>query len=652
MMFWVKRGLIVPLTLLLFVVLLLALFSIQARSTLLNASYYTKVLAQADFYEFLLTDVTKATVDEARSLNGEFFPGGSTENPLVSLGFSSEAVASSVNTAFPPQWLQSNSEIALNPVVGYVMGQHDEFSFTIQTGDQVEVFASEFKTLLNESDAYDVIFDGFVVPSVAGMIVAVLPVDLNITNDQAEAYVDKVIPREWYVFHVEAAIDEMTPYLVGREDAFRIVIPLNDRADVALQEVKVLLSDANSYENLYLQLVEPSVINSFGDSIQLPYGIVLTKDEVLSGMREVTPPSWIQAQAEQIIDDSAPYFKGEVNGFESEVSIAENKLAAIRIIGETANRKLNEILGNLPQCPSSRSLGEIITQGYAGAIDCLPPNTPVTLVAGLISNQVARAVEDRVLSEIPDSVIITEDDLRVILQQAGFEDGESVLESLRSSISTGLTYTEKDLAKDINLLLLDEAGSEDTPEALEDVRSFLSDGWTYTHTDLREDLFKLDNGRTLQELDESRTIFKSVRLLAWPLILPVILIISGIGYLGGHDWRTRVGWASGSVIAASVLIFLFILALYGLLIEPVLTGVYSDLVAAITDGEGLSIIRSLLREKLAEIIKMISDDFGAGVANKSLITLFVGMVGLGISLGWEYISPLVERSGVQRLMRR
>lgn len=640
-----------PLTLLLFILLLVTLLSIQARPTLLNASYYSKVVAEANLYDFLLTDVTSSAVDEARGLNGDYFPGSATQNPLVSLGFSPEAVTSTVNNSFPPLWLRSNSEIVLEQIVGYVVGQHDEFNFTIQTGEQVEVFASEFKILLGESETYDVILNGWLVPSVARLIVGLLPVDLNITNEHAEAYVVGVIPKEWFVPQVEAAIDELTPYLIGRNDTFKVIVPLDERADIALQEIKVLLRDSDSYESLYVQLVEPQVDNSFGDSIQLPYGIVVTKDEVLAGMREVTPPSWIQVQTEQIIDDSTPYFKGEVNSFESELFLVDNKLAALQIIGETANRKLNENLRALPPCASGRSLTEIISLGSRGTIDCLPANTPITLVAGLISNQVTQAVEERIGNVIPDSIVFTQDDLQKTLTQAGLENGADILQALRSNISTGIVYTEDDLTQDIGVLL-DDAEGEDTLDSLNGLRTFLAEGWTYTDADFRKDLFELDGGETLQQIDSVRPIFKRIRLLAWILVLPIIFVISGIGYLGGYDLRTRVGWASGSLIAASVFVFLFMLTLYGFLVEPRLNGVTTSLTSAIAGGESFTITRSLLAEKITEIIQTISDDFGAGVANKSLITLFLGIVGLGVSLSWEYIAPLLRRTGVQRLIRR
>ena len=61
-----RRLLTIPLGFLLFVLLLVALIVLQVGGTFLNPGFYPEELRKAEFYEFLLVEVTTSALDEAR----------------------------------------------------------------------------------------------------------------------------------------------------------------------------------------------------------------------------------------------------------------------------------------------------------------------------------------------------------------------------------------------------------------------------------------------------------------------------------------------------------------------------------------------------------------------------------------------------------
>ena len=51
----------------------------------------------------------------------------------------------------------------------------------------------------------------------------------------------------------------MTPYALGEREDFEVRITLDDRARIALDEFKKLLRQADVYDTLYDDLIEPEV---------------------------------------------------------------------------------------------------------------------------------------------------------------------------------------------------------------------------------------------------------------------------------------------------------------------------------------------------------------------------------------------------------
>ena len=284
-MIWLRRLLTIPLGIILLVLLALALILLQLSETLLSPAYYPKTLRQADLYEFALVDLTTSALEEARALDRESLPQELEENPLVTLDLSTEDVVASLNRAVPPEWLQGLVEETFEEVGRYIVGGRDRFSITPGAGTQVRIAVSEIKTLLRKADGYNLLYEELVTPAIEDDLEERLPLGMDLSSERLVEAARRVAPPQWTEAQVEAALDEITPYIVGDRDTFEVRVELSDRVGIALEGVKGLLREANAYDLLYDEVIEPGLEDLMAESIPLPLGISVTREEIVSILR-------------------------------------------------------------------------------------------------------------------------------------------------------------------------------------------------------------------------------------------------------------------------------------------------------------------------------------------------------------------------------
>lgn len=648
-MIWIRRALTIPLGLLLLALLLAGLVVAQVNSTFLNPDYYIGELRKADIYEFLLVDVATTALDEAQTLNGEALPEALGQDPLAALGLSTDEVVASLNRAVPPQWLQSTVEDAIHKVGGYVSGERDEFEITIQPADRVKAVVSEAKTLLRESNAYELLFDEFIAPAVASAAEREMPLGLDVTSDQLVSSARRVISKDWMHAQIETALDELTPYLLDGQNGFELHVELSERARLVPQEIKRLLREANAYNVLYDEVIEATLRDNIGESISLPLGIVITDDEIVEALRRVAPPSWVQAQAERLIDDTAPYLLGESEGFSISISLVENKLEAQRVIEETSVRKLNELADRVPRCRPGQSMGQIVSGGTVRLPECIPAEISVEQVINLLSGPIVREVDRAFLDLIPDNLTFTQVDLREALAQSGSQESLDLLDEVRRVIRDGWTYTDKDLREGLQKTFANGGEGEDVVKAFDNARKFLSEGWSYTQDDLREDLAESGDVSALATLYRARNTFKLLRRLNPLFFLAAALALVAIGFLGGRTWPGRVAWAAAFLVGISAIIIVLFGMVYGRVVKPMVENARAEVLADMGRDEGqFEETRQLVVGKVFEIAERVVGGFGSGVAAKAMITLIIGLIALGVALGWPYLRPYVAARMVRR----
>ena len=318
----------------------------------------------------------------------------------------------------------------------------------------------------------------------------------------------------------------------------------------------------------------------------------------------------------------------------------------------TATLKLEELIEALPKCSVSRTLEELIAGGLSGTLDCVPPLTPTRQIADFFGREVARAIEPNIIDAIPDTIRFTEQDLLETLRVAGSSDDVNMIWDLRASIALGWRYTEIDLQEDIQQYIAGPSYGDDESGIFERFRSTLAYGWTYTDADLRQSETLNLSAEEFDQFESARNTRRRIKSFRYLILLVVLLMLVGIGFLGGQTWSTRFAWASGALFAVSVLLLLFVSLLFGVIFEPLLQQVREGILAGLSNGGDFSATKQLVAVKVTEIIDIVSEDMASGIMGKSLIFIAIGIVGLAISLGWGYIIAFANTDSVRRLRDR
>ena len=618
--------------------LLVTLVVLQVGGSFLDPDYYPKELRKANVYEFALGDLLTSALDEARQVEGEDLPQGLDENPLTTSGLSTADIVTSVNTAIPPEWVQSIVEQVFEELGRYLAGEGDEFQVTIRAGDRVGPMVAEVKSLLRQADAYNLLFEEIVTPNATDAVVDDLPLGLTLDGEDVVSSVRKVVDPEWVRLQVESTLDELTPYVEGSRDTFEITIQLSDRVEIALAEVKSLLRKANAYDLLYDEVVEPRVLDFLGPAVDLPLGISITNDEVLAALRQVAPPEFVQQQAEAVIDQAGPYLTGTAESFNVTIPLADNKRQARDAILETAQVKVEEAAAALPACDVA-ALRQLTAQPGLSAIPkCIPPGVEPAEVVGRLGEDLAAEVDSLVLDAIPDEIAFSDADLRKALADSGAGENLDLIDDVRRIVSEGWSYTDTDLREDLR-----QEVDEEAVERLDDARAFLKDGWTYTEIDFRSDVERAGPDRVLEDLDRFRDNLGRARTLRLLIFLPALLLLVVIGFLGGRSWRGRLGWSAAYLAATAGIIFVLFGSVYSVVGKPQLDDAREEAISEIDLTGDFEETARLAIDKAFDIAESMVNGIASGIATKGFLLLILGGVVLAASIFWHELLSLTGR---------
>ena len=638
---WSRRIVALPLFLLVFALLLVGLIVLQVNDMFLDPGFYPEELEKANVYEFVLNDLTLAFLDEARELEGESLPEELDENPLVTVGLTNAEIVDSLNRAIPPQWVQGIVEEVFDELGRYVAGDRDEFEVDVPVGDQVVAVIDEFKFLTRKADAYNLLFDELVDPSIEDALVDELPFGLEVSPERLSRSVRAVVPPEWVQEQVEGLLDELTPWAVGDTDSFEIRARLSDLVLVALTEVKSLLRDIDAYNLLYGEVVDPQIDEFLGGGVELPLGVMVSTGEVKQALRQVAPVEWVQAEAERIIDESSPYLTGRTDRFAVSVQLQDNKRQARSLILETVRTKLVESAEALPVCSIAQTarIAQSLTTGIQALPPCMPQGVQPDRLVDQMSGAIGDGVDSLVLSSIPNNIVFTEANLREALNISGASDNLELVDDVRRIIRDDWTYTDDDLREDV----FNEWG-EDGIERLDDIRDFLSDQWSYTHEDLRDDIVEFTEEGTLDDFDQGRDYFSLAQTFRYLIYLPAVLILVMVGILGGRNWTSRIRWAASFLVIAAGIVFIVFGPVYNFVGEPRLDDAKEETLAEIDLTGDFENTKTMATDKLFEIATSIVNGFASGIATKSLVLVIVGGAVIALTIWWHMMFGLARRA--------
>ena len=607
-----RRFLTIPLGLAFLVLFGFALVILRLGSTFQNPDFYKAHLADADVYSFVMVEVSTSGIDELRGKPADFYSDTLNENPLDAVGLSTADMVSSLNRALPPAWVQEQVERTIDQAGGYFAGDLVSFEVAVSIEERVPDATRELKALLRKSRMYDLVLNEVVSPEIDKALAGgvALPFNAPLDRDELVAAVRRVVPEEWAKDQVDNALDEMAAYMVGDQETLTIHVPFDQRADVALEEAKRILVTADSSELIFDEVILPVLEANLPKSYDLPYGGVITDEEVIVAMRERLSPAWLEEQALSVLDRAGPYLIGRVDSFRAVIPTAEPQGVALAVVEDLTVSKLDAILNALPECTAGQSPFRSGAPSLDETPQCAPPGMDASELIKLWDVDLASAVDDAfddvVGDRIPDELVYTEVDMRRAMGGSG---GLDALDKARELLSQGWTYTEADLLED------QPDGSDNS---VDDLRTATSDGWTYTDADLREDMAS-GSFVSIEEFREQPARAQSLRFLVYVLLAALLALI---GFLGGTNWWSRIAWAAATLGVASILT----LVAFVLVVKPVVRGLIDELRVGAAEGMG-SPTGLLLVEKAMEVAQAMADDFLSGIVRYSLV-LFVFAAGV------------------------
>ena len=186
---------------------------------------------------------------------------------------------------------------------------------------------------LQELDVYNFLYDDALSAALtdAGVSVEDVALGITLTNEEIVGYVERVLPPDWLQRQVEQVVEQAVPYLTGQRDEFSVTVRLDDRLAEAVLVVEEIILEAALYEFVIEEVIRPRLETS-GTLADLPYGLSLTSDQIVEGVREVLPEEWLVASIEEVLDEVTPYATGERDDFRILISLQDRAQAALVVL--------------------------------------------------------------------------------------------------------------------------------------------------------------------------------------------------------------------------------------------------------------------------------------------------------------------------------
>ena len=637
-MIWVTRALSLVIGAVFFFVLLFTLVAGQIGGSLLSPGFYTLLLDENDVYEFALVDFPTALLEDRRAVEEAKSGAEIEDTPLLDSGLTTERLVSALNRAVPPEWLQDAVERNIDEIGAYVTGRSDDFTLSIATDERADDLFDELEALLDESDAYATLHERLLVPEIeeaaADWTRGGLPFGIEVSEERVAEAARTALPPAWARLQGQSIFDQATPYLKGDTDELLIRVSFSDRVDIAAAEVKDILAESPAYDLLYDEVIAPEITERLGETIEgLPFGAAVSSAEVVEALRDSTPPSWVRAQAERLIDEASPYIAGQAEGFEFEVSLVENKSRAHGLLIMFVETKIQAQIDRLPTCRTSEQGLSALSGGVWRLPTCVPANVARSGLLETFDVDLDAEITRLVLDPVPNAVVFTHHDLRDALDDPG------QLDDVRALLSDGWTYTHDDLRDDLTA-----RGNEDVYDALQDTRSLLADGWTYTQDDFAEDVIESDGAGAMVDVDRGRSAVAAARAFRWLGYIPALVLLVVVGLLGGRDWWGRLVWGAGALVVCALATALLSGIVYPAVASGLIDEARWDAIGEIDPADDYAATGRLVAGKTFDVIESVSDGLAFSVAISSLVLAIVAGAVIAAVVNRDRIAQPVRRA--------
>jgi len=457
---------------------------------------------------------------------------------------------------------------------------------------------------MRKAHVYDWVYDDLM-PVVLDEIEVESPTDFPIDTPELKediiSVAEQTFPRKWLQSTFENATRQIVPYVVGDKNSFTITVDVRSRIDPMAEGIKDVVDEHRQviYDYMTEDLIAPAVTESLGTTTTLSYGVSLTDAEISAAIKAAMPQDWTITQFKNIVDAVADYLKGDSSSLNLTLSLTSIKAAAAASLSELADDKLETAFNGLPAC-------DLAT--FNACLLSLPANTlPSCRPGGYSYEQFKSALQTKWGTTIP----------------------QAVNEAVMSDVPDTWQFDDAQLR---------EALGEDMAGALDSAREFIVDkDGQITDEELREK----DNGSNDAEeegFDQARSTIHTIKMWIWALWFVSILLLVGIGFLCGRNWKSRLLWPL-CVLFVTCLIFVIVVAV-ALAVAPI-----PDRIVERPEGSDATQVEILIADKADEVAHNAINTLVWGLELK--LILFIVFSGLAIAgvIAWA----IVDRRRRQRL---
>ena len=361
------------------------------------------------------------------------------------------------------------------------------------------------------------------------------------------------------------------------------------------------------------------------------------QEAIVRLMRVVVPPSYVQEQTEDLIDQFIPYLLNDSDTIAIQPRFDERLRAATELgTGGNGQSELEIAFREL-------DLGRLIVDELIdGKIEEFEETDPAAALALRLADRedAAEWFTESMFSSLETLVpflLGERDDFEIEVSFRGREN-------LAPAFAALLDRTPESLARDG--YILNEADFEERigvslDSVVDDPRNnleALQSGWTLT----LEEIYGTDPAglQTRADVDEVRKwVGRLTTSVRWGLFAVVAVLAIAIGLLGGRRWSTRILWGAGALFISAVLVA----AVAGPLYDGVAADEIQDALRDDSDDWPATLIENRIR--IIDDFEAILDSATSGFADEALLLLLASGALVIVSGAWAYRESQTDARG-------
>ena len=639
MAIWIRRAGAVLLGIVFLLVLGGTLLVVAVNDTLARPEFLSEQLEEADAYAFVVDELSLALLEDAWALDADEFGDDFEENPLAASGLTPQQVAAAIRRALPPEELEALLAPAIDDAMAYVTGHEDEVVIRVDGAFHLNALVVELTGLFRDAGAYERLLDRELTTVFARWVDEGLPADTDGSawtailrgqgGEEGGSLVrvfTSVATPGWMAGEVEGAGGAVVDYATGRTDALAVQVRVDEAgAEAAAAEIEAIIAESDAFDVAYANVIEPATRESVAEVTTLPYGIVLTRAEVIEAVRDAVAGEWLDAQVAMLAGDVGAYVTAQTDGFATTFDLDAAKPDVLFALTATANASLRSALRDLPDCADADENAAARAQLRRELPSCIPWDVPAGDIVALAAPAIVSAIGESVLDRIPDTVTYTDQDLREALERDGGEDALAALDDIRELFAEGWTYSEADLRADLD---------DGAYDLVQDARLALSTGIVL-------DASAESPEGAVEGLGDARDVVGLGSNDLWiPALIAAVLLLL-VAFLGGRGWRGRLAWAAATLLLAGAVLA----ALFWPVARSTSDAVFDEVrEEALADPDSrFPNTSEVLTDKLLDILDSTVDEAAGNVVRNALIVVALGVVGVLAAVFWRRIGVALGR---------